>query len=94
MTHDNHAVEIRDFVVNNFLFGNADGLMDDTSFIENGVVDSMGILELVTFLESRYQIKVQDREMLPENLDSIERASAFVTAKLAARFANQAWPRL
>ena len=90
MTDNNHAAEIREFVVNNFLFGNADGIEDGTSFMENGVVDSMGILELVAFLESSYQIKVQDQEMLPENLDSIQRASAFVARKLAAPFASQA----
>ncbi len=89
MTSPNHTEEIRDFVVNNFLYGNAGGLADDTSFMEHNVLDSTGVLELVTFLESRYQIKVQDREMLPENLDSIERVSAFVAGKLATRTVNQ-----
>jgi acyl carrier protein len=90
MTNNNHLTEIRDFVVNNFLFGNAGDVKDDTSFLEHNVLDSTGILELVTFLESRYQIKVQDREMLPENLDSIERVSSFVAGKLAARTSTQA----
>jgi acyl carrier protein len=80
-----HTKEIRDFVVNNFLFGEAGSLADDTSFLEEGVLDSTGILELVTFLESQYSIKVQDQEMVPENLDSINRAAAFVGRKQAEK---------
>jgi acyl carrier protein len=89
MTDNNHTAEIRDFVVDNFLFGNAGGIMDATSFREDNVVDSTGILELVAFLESHYQIKVEDRDMRPENLDSIERVSAFVARKLATRTAHE-----
>jgi acyl carrier protein len=89
MTDNKHTAEIRDFVVDNFLFGVAGDIKDDTSFRESSVVDSTGILELVAFLESHFQIKVEDRDMRPENLDSIERASAFVVAKLSARAAHE-----
>jgi acyl carrier protein len=77
----NYIKEVRDFVVNNFLFGEAGSLQDDTSFMESDILDSTGILELVTFLESSYGIKVQDQEMLPENLDSVNRVASFVMRK-------------
>lgn len=78
-----YAREIRDFVINNFLFGEAGSLTDDTSFMEGDVLDSTGILELVTFLESTYGIKTEDQEMVPENLDSVNRVAAFVARKLS-----------
>ena len=78
------AREINDFVVANFLYGqNAEGLADDQSFLENGVIDSTGVLELVAFLEQHFGISIADRELLPENLDSVANASAFVSRKLA-----------
>ena len=60
---------IRDFIIDNFLFGNADGLNDNTSFLEEGIIDSTGILELVGFLEEAFNIHIQDEELVPENLD-------------------------
>lgn len=78
----NYAKEVRDFVVANFLFGDGAGLEDETSFLEGGIIDSTGILELVMFLENTYGIKVQPEEMLPENLDSISRVARFLTRKL------------
>lgn len=80
------AQEIKDFVVANFLFGQQGaGLPEDQSFLESGVIDSTGVLELVAFLEQRYGIAVADRELLPENLDSIQNVSRFVARKLDAR---------
>lgn len=77
--------EIREFVISNFLFGVDDGtLTSDESFLENGIVDSTGVLELVGFLEQTYQIKVRDQELVPDNLDSLRKVSAFVQRKLAA----------
>ncbi len=78
------AAEIKDFVVANFLFGqNAAALADDQSFLESGIIDSTGVLELVAFIEQRFSITVGDRELLPENLDSIQNVTRFVTGKLA-----------
>jgi acyl carrier protein len=80
------AREIKEFVVANFLFGQqGTGLADDQSFLESGVIDSTGVLELVAFLEQRYSIAVADRELLPENLDSIQNVSRFVARKLDSR---------
>lgn len=80
---ENIASEIRAFIVSNFLFGQADrALSDEESFLENGVIDSTGVLELVAFLEQRFEISVADRELLPENLDSVNNAARFVRRKI------------
>ncbi|WP_129128009.1 acyl carrier protein [Geomonas oryzae] len=73
--------EIRNFVVENFLFGDEAGLTDDSSFIKEGIVDSTGILQLVSYLQERYRIAVDDEELTPENLDSVRRVAAFVEVK-------------
>jgi acyl carrier protein len=78
--------DIREFVIGNFLFGQGgDALADDQSFLESGIIDSTGVLELVAFLEQRFEISVADRELLPENLDSVQNASRFVFRKVEAK---------
>jgi acyl carrier protein len=74
--------EIRDFIVENFLYGKDDGLGKDVSFLEKGLIDSTGVLELVAFVEEKYGISVADEELIPENLDSINKLSTYVTKKL------------
>ena len=76
-----HKQAIREFIVENFLFGEANGLKDDTSFLEEGIIDSTGILELVTFLEDEFSITVEDEELVPENLDSIANVVQYLTTK-------------
>ncbi|MGE3510609.1 MAG: acyl carrier protein [Vicinamibacterales bacterium] len=79
------AAQVREFVIANFLFGQDNGqLQNGQSFLESGVVDSTGVLELVTFIEERFGISVEDRELLPQNLDSIDNVARFVEQKLAA----------
>ncbi|MBD3320291.1 MAG: acyl carrier protein [Chitinivibrionales bacterium] len=73
--------DVKQFVVDNFLFGDDSKLQNDTSFLESGIIDSTGILEVITFIEETYDIKVEDEEMLPENLDSLNNISAFITRK-------------
>ena len=63
--------KIREFIVENFLFGDDDGLQDETSFLEEGIIDSTGVLELVTFLEEEFDIPIDDEELILEKLDSI-----------------------
>lgn len=75
--------DIRKFVVDNFLFGQDDGLAEDASFLETGLIDSTGVLELVAYLEKTYGIKVNDDELTPDNLDSINSIAAFLQRKLA-----------
>ena len=77
--------DLRNFIVENFLFGQADGLADDTSFLEQAVIDSTGVLELVAHLEATYGVKVKDEELIPDNLDSINSVSAFLGKKLSEK---------
>ena len=74
---------MREFIVDNFLFGQ-DGadLRDEASLLEHGIIDSTGVLELVSFLEEGYQLKIDDEELIPENLDSIGNLARFVRRKL------------
>ena len=77
-----YKAQIRTFVVDNFLFGQAGDLADDTSFLEGGIIDSTGVLELATHLETTYGIKVNDEELIPENLDSINAIAGYLGTKL------------
>ena len=76
--------ELRKFVVDNYLFGLDLDFSDDDSFLEKGIIDSTGVLELVSYLETSYGIQVKDDELLPENLDSINRLVRFLNHKLQA----------
>jgi acyl carrier protein len=78
----NYAPELRDFIISNFLFGDASLLKDDISFLNSGIIDSTGMLELIMFIEQKYQLKIQDEEMVPENLDSVNNIVQFLTRKL------------
>jgi acyl carrier protein len=74
--------ELRQFVVDNFLFGQANGhLSNSDSFLDKGIIDATGVLELVVFLEETYRIKIQDRELVPDNLDSINNLVRFLERK-------------
>jgi len=77
-----YVATVRDFVVANFLFGDGELLKEDTSFMEKGVVDSTGMLELIMFLEETYNIKIEDDELVPENLDSLQNISRFVSRRI------------
>ena len=80
---DTYKADVKAFIVGNFLFGQEGaGIADTQSFLESGVIDSTGLLELVSFVEQQYGISVGDREMVPENLDSLENISQFVARKL------------
>ena len=74
--------EVRGFIVNNFLMGRGDKLTDDSSFLELGIVDSTGMLELVSHLEQTYKIEITDDELVPSNLDSINQISNYLCRKL------------
>ncbi len=74
----------RNFIVENFLFGQEDGLTDEASLLAQGIVDSTGVLELVAHLEQAYGIKVKDDELVPDNLDSINAIVAYVQRKQPA----------
>jgi acyl carrier protein len=79
---------IRQFIQDNFLFAdNLDRFASDASLIEAGVIDSTGVLELVSFIEADFMIPVADADIVPENLDSIAAITAFVAGKVGARAA-------
>ena len=73
---------IRSYILHNFLYTD-DGtkLQDSASFLEEGVVDSTGILELVMFVEETFDITVEDEEIVPENFDSVEQLARYVQLK-------------
>lgn len=74
--------EIRDFIVDNFLFGEtADAPTDDQSLVEAGLIDSLGVAELVAWIEDHFEITLADDELVPDNLDSVERIAAFIGRK-------------
>jgi acyl carrier protein len=72
--------EVRRFVIDNFLFGQG-AIADDQSFLDSGIIDSTGVLELVVFLETQFGISVEDHELAPANLDSLNRVASFVLRK-------------
>jgi acyl carrier protein len=79
----NYTNEIREFIVSNFLFGDGASLQDDTSLLDSGIVDSTGILELITFLEDTYKLKIEPEETIPDNLDSINKVVRFLSERQA-----------
>ena len=82
---DSVVNETREFIVANFLFGQeSTKIAEDQSFLESGIIDSTGLLELVAFVEQRFGIAVADPELLPENLDSLQNISAFIARKREA----------
>lgn len=78
---DTHAT-IREFIARNFYVPDQTVLTDEASLLDRGIIDSTGVLELIGFLEDTFSIKVEDAEMIPENLDSIGRIAAFVAKKV------------
>ena len=82
MNSTNPTTQIRSFIFENFLFdADESSLGNDDSFLEQGIIDSTGVLELVEWLEETFSLKVQDEELVPENLDSVNKLSAFIAQK-------------
>ncbi len=76
------ASTIRKFILENFLFSDSEeSLKNNESFLENGILDSTGILELVAYIEEHFGIEVGDEEMVPTNLDSVDNLVAFISRK-------------
>lgn len=75
--------ETKKFIIDNYLLGSSKaGLSDNDSFLEKGIIDSIGVIELTGFLQSRYNIKIKPTDIVPENLDTLNNIEAFVTKKL------------
>ena len=74
--------ELTEFIAANYLFGDITRMPpDDDSFVEQGIIDSTGILELIEFLKSRFGVEVSESETVPENLGSISSLTRFVMSK-------------
>ena len=76
-----HIETVHEFIVENFLFGDGEQLTNEISFLDSGIIDSTGILELITFLEETYSITIEDDELIPENLDSLNNVVKFIGQK-------------
>lgn len=82
----NIKAEIRKYIIENFLYGTDDNtLSDDVSFLENGIIDSTGVLELVSFVQETFGIKVKDEELIPNNFDTLGKLEAFIVNKQQIR---------
>lgn len=73
--------KVRQFIVTNFYVAQPASLKDDASLLDAGIVDSTGVLEVINFIESEFGLSVDDAEMVPENLDTVNNIVAFVNKK-------------
>ena len=77
-----HREAIRRYILENYLFtDDASALADDASFLESGIIDSTGMMEVIFFLEENFSIRVEDEEMIPENLDSVNNLLRYIERK-------------
>lgn len=81
LASDVYTGQIRDFLVSNFYIANAKSLSVTASLLDQGIVDSTGVLEVIGFIEETFGITVEDSELLPENLDSIQGIAQFIARK-------------
>ena len=80
----NEETKIREFILETFMEGESDAdLGNESSFLEMRIIDSMGVLELVDFVEETYGIEVEDDELIPENFDSVSKLAAYIRRKAA-----------
>jgi len=79
------AAVIKKFIAKNFLFSDDESIVgEDQSLMSSGTLDSTGILELIMFVEEKFEVKVADEEMLPENFDSVNAIAAYIAQKKRA----------
>lgn len=85
---DNQPIEslIREFTASNLVYSTEGfAYADDVSFLQEGIIDSLGVLELVAFVQKRFDVVVAQQEVMPENFDSVAKLAAFVRSKLASK---------
>ncbi len=78
----NHVQKVREFIIENFLYGEDGRITDETSFLGSSIVDSTGVLELVNYLEETFQISIGDDEIIPDNLDSLKNIDRYLKRKM------------
>ena len=76
--------EVREFLKENFMLDDSVTIAEATSFMDNHILDSTGFIELITFIEERYGVRVEDEEMVPENFDSLRYIAAYLGRKRGA----------
>jgi len=75
---------VREFIIDSFLpFAEENPFEDEDSFMEKGIINSTGMLELLQFIEETFEITVEDEEVIPDNLDSLNKLTSFIESKLA-----------
>ena len=77
-----YSEQIRNFLISNFYVSDVKALVNDTSLLDQGIVDSTGVLEIIGFIEETFGITVEDSELLPENLDSIQGIEQYIIRKM------------
>lgn len=83
LTESSIKIKVKEFIKDNFLLGSdCKDLNDDDSFFEKGIIDSTGVLELVAFIEQTFKIRVEDEELIPDNLDSFNKLYVYINSKL------------
>lgn len=78
---------VKEFIIENFLFGEEEQLKSDTDFFDKGIIDSTGVIELVSFIEETFSISVDDNELIPQNLSSLNKIDVFLQKKLNQKVA-------
>lgn len=77
----NNIEEIKEFIVDNFLFGDSQKLENDTALFEKGIIDSTGVLELVSFIEENYNVTINDDDLIQDNFSSLVAINQFLKSK-------------
>lgn len=75
------SAKIRNYIVTTFLFGDNSKVGDETSFLENSILDSTGMLELISFIEQEFALSIDPSELVPDNLDSVKNVTEFIERK-------------
>ncbi len=81
----NVTADLKKHIISRYLQGDGSKLNDDESLFESGILDSLGVLRLVSFLEERFGVRVKDEELVPENFETLNRLADFVNGKLGVR---------
>lgn len=82
ITTENIESQVASYIAENILFSrNGYPYPSDASFLENGIIDSMNVLELVMFVEEKFKVKVDDSEIVPDNFDSVSKLASYITSK-------------
>jgi acyl carrier protein len=84
--NDGIKAELKKFVIDNYLLGSKKAqLSDDDSFLGKGIIDSIGVIELTSFIQKRFNIKIEVPEIIPANLDTLNNLESFISRKLKSK---------